>query len=79
MTTPIRRSGPAGAARTLPGGPVIPSPTARTDQTGRGRGVPGRLRRLRAAYRDAALDNARVFHETTGLRAGAPTPKGTTR
>jgi hypothetical protein len=77
MTTPIRRSGPAGAACTFPGGPVIPTPTARTDQTRRG--VPGRLRRLRAAYRDAALDNARAFHEATGLPAGAPTPKGTAR
>ncbi|MFJ3182429.1 hypothetical protein ACIPJN_29135 [Streptomyces sp. NPDC086796] len=77
MTTPIRHSGPAGAACTFPGGPVNSSLTARTDQTRRT--VPAPLLRLAAAYRAAALDNAGAFQEFTGIHTGVPTRNGAAR
>lgn len=73
MTAPIRRSGPARAACTLPGGPMISPPTARTDPR---RGVPVPLR---PACRSAAPGTTRAFPEFTGPRAGSPARRGTAR
>ncbi len=77
MTTPIRHGGPARAACTFPGGPVNSSPTTRTAPTRRN--APGPLLRLAAAYRVAALGNARAFQEFTGLHTVVPTRNGAAR